>query len=313
MNPRVSVIVPVYRVEAYLPACVNSILGQTFGDYELILVDDGSPDGCPALCDAYAAADERVRVIHKANGGLSDARNAGLDAARGGYISFVDADDELSPQFLACLTAPEADIAQCGFCTADRTGLSARGRTEDVDGREMALRMCRDDAGAYTVVWNKLWRRELLGRLRFPAGKQHEDEFFSWRAYQKAGRCAVTAAPLYYYRQRAESIMDGGFSVRSLDAVEALTERTEAYRAAGDEELAVLTEAVLCHRLRGMMPEIVRALPEQAAEYRRQMRRCWRDVMASRFADGKKKLSLSLQMLSPAVYSRVRGTKHHAG
>ena len=306
MKPLVSVIVPVYGVEAYLPACVDSIRGQSFPDFELILVDDGSRDACPALCDAWAAADGRVRVLHRENGGLSDARNAGLAAARGAYIAFVDGDDVISPAFLQRLLDAGADIVQCGFCTGGPEELAAEAAFETLDGRELARRMCLDARGDYTVVWNKLWRRELIEGLTFPLGRQHEDEFFTWRGLAAADRCAVTEAPLYYYRKRKDSIMDRGFSPRSLDAVDALGERAAYYEAAGWEELRTLTQAELCHRLRGMMGDIRRTLPDRAPALAAQMRGAYRDVLRSSEADLKKKLSLSLQMLSPRLYRRLR-------
>lgn len=117
-QPEISVIVPVYKVERFLPACIDSLLAQTFADFELILVDDGSPDNCPALCDAAAEKDNRVRVLHKANGGVSTARNAGLDMARGKWIAFVDSDDSVQPDYLekmhTAALAAGADIALCG-------------------------------------------------------------------------------------------------------------------------------------------------------------------------------------------------------
>ena len=307
MSPRVSVIVPIYNVEPFLRECADSILAQTFTDLELVLVDDGSPDGCPAICDEYAERDARIRVIHKENGGLSDARNVGLEAAAGEYISFVDGDDMIAPRFLELLLSTGGDVAQCGFCTGGPEELADEVAFESVDPREICRRMCMDSRGDYTVVWNKLWRREVLEEIRFPVGRQHEDEFFTWRAYGQSVACAVTEAPLYYYRQRRDSIMDRGFSPKSLDAVEALTRRAAAWRETGDEELAVLTEAELCHRLRGMMTDLRREMPAEAPAYKAQMRRLYRSVMRSPAAGINKKLSLSLQMLSPGLYTALRG------
>ena len=124
--PLLSIIVPVYKVENYLPKCIDSILAQTFTDFELILVDDGSPDNCPALCDAAAEKDARVRVIHQKNGGLSAARNAGLDAARGAWIGFVDSDDYIAPEMYEVLyqavQSTGADLALCDYAEVDEAG-----------------------------------------------------------------------------------------------------------------------------------------------------------------------------------------------
>lgn len=125
-KPLLSIIVPVYDVERYLPKCIDSILAQTFTDFELILVEDGSPDNCPALCDAAAAKDARIRVIHQKNGGLSAARNAGLDAARGEWIGFVDSDDYIAPEMYEALykavQSTGADLALCDYAEVDETG-----------------------------------------------------------------------------------------------------------------------------------------------------------------------------------------------
>ena len=140
----VSIIVPVYKVEPYIKECLDSILEQTYKDFELILVDDGSPDQCPAICDAYALADDRIRVIHKENGGLSDARNAGIDAAQGEFLTFIDSDDMVAPEFLeslyALLVQYRADIAVCGilyFNDGTMVPGSAPGEIRIMSGREI--------------------------------------------------------------------------------------------------------------------------------------------------------------------------------
>ena len=139
-SPEISIIVPVYKTERFLSACISSILAQTFTDFELILVDDGSPDNCPALCDAAAEKDSRVRVIHKQNGGVSTARNAGLDAAQGNWIAFVDSDDTVEPEYLEKMhkAALEmgADFAICSSQCIDETGKTLAGGEH---------RLCRQD------------------------------------------------------------------------------------------------------------------------------------------------------------------------
>lgn len=307
MKPLVSVIVPVYRVEAYLAECLDSILAQTYEALDVVLVDDGSPDGSGAICDRYGNFDRRLRVIHRENGGLAAARNTGIEASRGSYLAFVDADDVLSPLFVESLLRPGADVAQCGFCRGPFPPATAGVSFETLSGREMALRQMSDATGAYTVSWNKLYRRELFETLRFPAGKLHEDEFTTWKVLWSAGTCAATDAPLYLYRRRGDSIMGAGFSARSLDAAEALEERAAFYRKAGDAELAALAEASLCHRLRGMMRDLEKALPAEAGAWKEKMRGAYRAVMRSPEVGPKKKLSLSVQMLSPGLYKALKG------
>ena len=276
----VSVIVPLYNVEAYLPACLDSLRAQTHRDFEVILVDDGSGDGSGAICDAYAAKDERFCVLHQANAGVAAARNAGLDRARGSHISFVDSDDEVSPRFLETLLAADADVAQCGFAT-ERGGLAGAGAPaggqalggapapaancegharaagqaapvpafERMSGRDASRALQLDGTGTWGVLWNKLYRASLFEGVRFPAGRQHEDEFAVWRTLWAAANVATCAEPLYFYRQRPGSIMAAGVNARSLDALVALEERGAFYRAHADEELADLSDAVLCHRI----------------------------------------------------------------
>ena len=304
-EPRVTVIVPIYRVEEYLPACLDSILAQTMQECELILVDDGSPDNCGAICDEYAARDRRVRVIHQDNAGVSAARNAGLDAARGAYVSFIDGDDRISPRFLECLLTPETDIAQCGVASVSEK-LAEAAVFEIVPAREMSLRMYGNDCLPYVVVCNKLWRRDILKGLRFPVGSRYEDEAFIWKGYEAAGSIAVTDALLYDYRQRDGSFTNQRFTPQRLDAAKALQERAEHYKAIGDEELFTLTQAALCHQLRGYMPDIRRALPQEAGRYHALMRQCYRDVMRSRSCGITKRLGLSLQMVSPMLYRTLK-------
>lgn len=306
MRPLVSVIVPVYRVEEYLPACVDSILAQTYDNLEILLIDDGSPDGCGALCDAYAKSDGRVRVLHQPNGGLSAARNAGLALARGETISFIDGDDTVSPVFIEALLGAGADIAQCGFCTDARLLGQSVPDFQLRTGREASLELQSDATGAFTVAWNKLYRRTLFDGLRFPAGRLHEDEFVTYRALWRAERCAIANEPLYHYRRRPDSIMGAGFSPKSLDALAALEERAAFYRGQGEPKLSALTQAVYCHRLRGLMGGIRRVLPDETAGWRKKLRESYRAVLRAPDVGQKKKASLTLRMLSPALYDRLK-------
>ena len=228
----ISVIVPIYKVEEYLRRCVDSLLQQTYKDFELILVDDGSPDGCGAICDAYASQDPRVRAVHKENGGLSDARNAGLHAARGGVIAFVDSDDWVAPDFLEALydalESEGADIAECAVMKTDGTTEHAPLRLFDKPSdfaTEPALRELIHDGVFHQTVWNKLYRRAVLEGIPFPKGRTNEDEFWTYQVFARAKRAVKVDRPLYFYFQRPGSIMGTSFSLRRLDALDAKTER----------------------------------------------------------------------------------------
>ena len=180
-KPLLSIIVPVYKVENYLQKCIDSILAQTFTDFELILVDDGSPDGCPALCDAAAAKDARVRVIHQKNGGLSAARNAGLDVARGAWIGFVDSDDYIAPEMYEKLyravQSTGADLALCDYAKVDEAGVPGVQTHVPVPQKSLTGRELLQKAYWTTaqIAWNKLYRRTIFAQLRYPVGKLNED------------------------------------------------------------------------------------------------------------------------------------------
>lgn len=233
-QPLISVIVPIYQVQAYLDSCVDSIVRQTYENLEIILVDDGSPDGCPAICDAWTLRDSRIRVIHKDNGGLSDARNAGMATASGEYICFIDSDDRLDAQFLETLYAAmirmNADIAECGISYVDESGRILRQRGA---GRETrlerveALRCLIMESGVFPPVWNKLYRRSLVADIPFEVGKYNEDEFWTYRAFDRIEAMAVVPDPLYLYLQRGTSIIGTGYNIRRLDGLEARFRRME--------------------------------------------------------------------------------------
>lgn len=190
--PQISVIVPVYKVEPYLHRCVDSILAQTFTDFELILVDDGSPDNCGAICDEYAAKDERVRVIHQKNGGLSAARNAGIDWAfansDSAWLAFVDSDDWVHPQYLEKLYRAAAESGvKLAVCAYIETETEVRHAPAENNWREYDWKdfFVQESINSIISV-NKLYAKALFSGLRYPAGRLHEDEFLSPRLLQRA-------------------------------------------------------------------------------------------------------------------------------
>jgi hypothetical protein len=225
--PLLSIIVPVYKVENYLPKCIDSILAQTFTDFELILVDDGSPDGCPALCDAAAEKDARIRVIHQKNGGLSAARNAGLDAARGAWIGFVDSDDYIAPEMYEVLyqavQSTGADLALCDYAEVDEAGTPCPQMHVSLSGGELTGQELLKRASGLMVqlAWNKLYRRAVFAQLRYPEGKLNEDLFLIPEVCLQIKKAVVVPKALYCYVQRGGSIMSGNKTLRHFDAAEA--------------------------------------------------------------------------------------------
>lgn len=227
-TPLISVIVPVYKVEAYLRKCVDSIVNQTYKNLEIILVDDGSPDDCGAICDELATKDPRIRVIHKENGGLSSARNAGLEIARGEYIGFVDSDDWLELETyewmldmalsedvkLVCGGRYDCsswnDTRQVGLCPKDR---------EVIAGEELARRIFLWD-NVDSAAWDKLYHRSLFQNIRYPLGVVSEDVPTTYRIGLLAGRVGMLDKPVYNYFHRPGSITTAAFSPKTLQPSE---------------------------------------------------------------------------------------------
>ena len=231
--PLISVIVPVYRVENYLDRCLASITGQTYRNLEIILVDDGSPDGSGAICDAWAAKDSRVRVIHKENAGAGAARNTGLDVAAGDIVSMIDSDDYLEEHMYAHLMdlmTDDVDIAECDICLTERDDLQMDdGSMAEVRVFDMqdAMRLhIRDELFRQTPP-NKLYRRRCIGNIRFPEGNLIDDEFFTYRVIGNAKRLARSSACMYAYRQQPGSAMHRAFSLKRLQGLEAKQQRLE--------------------------------------------------------------------------------------
>lgn len=232
--PLISVIVPVYKVEAYLDRCVQSIVDQIYRNLEIILVDDGSPDNCPAMCDSWAEKDTRIKVIHKENGGLSDARNAGMAVAAGVYMGFVDSDDYIAPKMYQLLyehiISDACDIAACGVEMVWEDGTPSRSLTKAgscILDCEAAMEACIRESWLKQPVWYKLYKTALIRDIPFPVGKYHEDVFWTWQVVARAERVSVFDTPCYYYVQRSGSIMAEEYSLHRLDAVEAKRQRLE--------------------------------------------------------------------------------------
>ena len=232
----ISVIVPVYKVEKYLDRCVQSIVDQTYRNLEIILVDDGSPDNCGAMCDAWAAKDSRIKVIHKENGGGAQARNVGLTCAKGDYIGFVDSDDYVHPEMYQYLhdmiRKTQADIAECGYYLTEKDVFLQEEVEEGVQvfNTEEALRENIRDRICRQLLWNKLYKRETVGDIRMVEGKTIDDEFFTYRVLARANRVAVGKRIMYAYRQQNESIMHQKYSTKWLAAIEAKSCRYELIR-----------------------------------------------------------------------------------
>ena len=261
--PQITVIVPVYKVEPYLRRCVDSILAQTFTDFELVLVDDGSPDNCGAICDEYAGKDTRIHVIHQPNGGLSAARNAGIDWAFANsdseWLAFVDSDDWVHPKYLELLyKAVRVNgtlISACDFLRVNNekpTTVQLNCDTELIDWETFLL----EYNVQAVVAWNKLYAKELFAELRYPVGKIHEDEFLTYKLLYHAKRITFFHSKLYYYYQNPDGIMGRAFTLKRLDIVDAAEERlgfTETHGGRRLFERDLLNYMATCQALAGLI------------------------------------------------------------
>lgn len=253
-RPLVTVIVPIYGVEPYLRACIDSILVQTYPNLEIILVDDGSPDGCPAICDEYARRDGRIRVIHKPNGGLSDARNAALDVVTGAYIGFIDSDDIVEPTmyeaFVAEALATGADVVACGYLTGDLDDPSSdmkRGGVEcrrELSAHDATLLLLKDDE-LQNYVWNKLFAARLWEGVRFPVGQKFEDVNTTYKLIEAASKVVLLPDLLYRYRVRGDGIVKSRKLAGEIDCVEANLQRYEALADRYPEARRLMVDGVL--------------------------------------------------------------------
>ena len=233
MDYLISVIVPVFKVEKFLPRCIDSIQNQTYQNVEIILIDDGSPDKCPAICDMYAQMDSRIQVVHKENGGLSDARNAGIERARGDYLCFVDSDDYIQPTMLEHMVL-EAQKNDVKLVIANLTAVDEKGyqvyksdqspiHNGIFTAEELLPKLYQRLGWYYIVAWNKLYHHSLFEKIRFPVGKIHEDEYIVAQIMWKAKKIACIDSEEYIYiYQRKGSIMSTRQVQSQYDWLEAL-------------------------------------------------------------------------------------------
>ncbi len=233
VSKKVSIIIPVYGVEAYLEECINSLINQTYTNLEIIVINDDSPDRCPEICDLFERLDKRIKVIHKPNGGAASARNQGLDVLTGEYFTFVDSDDYVKSTYIEELVKTlennDADIAVCSFeyLFKDRTVVKGyQGDLLAMTQIDFLKRFLSD--WTCGIIWNKLFKVELLGQIRFPEGHKIDDEFFTYQLVMNAKKVVLFNSILYEYRMRSSSVMKASDGERLLsDKLQYLCERFE--------------------------------------------------------------------------------------
>ena len=243
MDKLVSIVLPVYKVSAYLEECIRSLMEQDYKNLEIIPVDDGSPDDCGAILDRLAAEDPRVKPIHKANGGAASARNVGLDAATGEYICFVDSDDKVEKGYVSHLVETaekeQADMAVCGFYYWSQTNLNPCNGESPVgiyEGYDYLAQFTKD--WSCSLLWNKIYRRSIIGDIRMAEGHRVDDEYFTYQVVMNARKAVVTHCPLYLYRLRKSSVMQDVAKSNEpimLDRIGYMTQRYDHIKAAVPE------------------------------------------------------------------------------
>lgn len=285
MDSLVSVIVPIFKVEQFLTRCIESILSQTYQNMEIILVDDGSPDQCPEICDTYARMDSRIQVIHKENGGLSDARNVGIEKAKGDYLCFVDSDDYIEPTMLEQMVAEAkksgVKLVIANFKAVDENGYQVFESEQSpihngiFTAEELLPKLYQKLGWYYIVAWNKLYHCSLFDKIRFPVGKIHEDEYIVAQMMWKARKIACIDSEEYIYTyQRKGSIMDSRQVKSQCDWLEALYQRFEfCKKEAVLRKFTAETRAVYFRELNNyfLNPELVeKSKREQRKKAKRQ-------------------------------------------
>ena len=284
----VSIIIPVYNVEAYLGECLDSVLKQTHHDLEVLVVNDGSSDGSLAVAQTYAQADPRVRIIDKPNGGLSDARNAGIAAATGDFLAFIDGDDYISPDFVAQLLAPLKDatiaVSVCAYFLTSEAGddyeICHVDPASRISGRELLKRMLQRDSGwHYVIACNKLYRREVFATTRFEVGRHYEDDFISAPLFNALPAVAVIDQPLYHYVQRTGSIMKSALTdVKAADYLDLCLGKIAFFEAHEDPELVNATKRKL---IEWILDEPTRRGQALTAPMQRRIQQVFRQVFAT--------------------------------
>lgn len=317
--PLISVIVPVYNVAPWLPACVESLLGQTYQNFELILVDDGSTDDSGSICDAYIKMDDRVKVFHQENGGLSCARNTGLDAMSGSFIAIIDSDDMLAPTFLETMLSQlqknQTGLCICNFDPFIETSSGEVQKEPPLSFPRTGARLSAEDVlmligqkGGFLYVssCNKLYRAEIFDWFRFAAGKLHEDEFAIHHILWRAGLVSCIPAPLYLRRNRPESITTSRYSVQRLDVLDAMEDRAQFCIEKGIVSLYpsvfrryINTYAMACARLKKPSAQE----KKQLKHYRKLLAAHWRLVFTH--TSILVALSFVAAMLFPTAYYRL--------
>ena len=314
---KISIIIPCYNVDKYIDRCINSLVAQTLGidALQLILVDDASPDNCGKMCDEYAACHANVKVIHKENGGLSSARNAGLDIAQGEYIVFIDSDDFIRECYLEDLVKLaqqyHADLVACHFRKSEKfSGWEDKDEIVVYRGEEVIDHRYVNDV-VMTVAWNKLYHRKFFEEygLRYPNGKIHEDNFLTPQILYWAKCMVITGKSLYFYRVREDSIVTGAFSEKRLDKLESMEYYLDFYQRIAKQDLYYRELDGYFRNLMSFYVLMSKADKKRYDAKIQEVRQKLYQQFCSHFMDGRLKLKLRLKVMLFLLKNRWHGGK----
>lgn len=316
MSDIISVIVPIYNVEKYLEKCVESIKIQSFKNLEIILVDDGATDSSGVIADELALTDNRIIVVHKKNGGLSDARNAGIERATGRYLAFVDSDDMIHKEMFLTLydlmVEHHADITECYnfmfFSEDELKDIKLNNEVIINDKVSASMNLKTVVLDNQVMVWNKLYKRELFNNLSFSVGKLHEDQFITYKLFYEAEKIVTTRSSLYFYRKTDQSIMRRAYNLSRLDVVKAYIECLEFYESKHEEQLYNIT-------LIGLLNTIIKhyylikqnkGLSKYKGELYSCFKKYYKSLDSSIKVNPKNKFSFFIFSISPIIYDILR-------
>lgn len=269
----ISVIIPVYNMEKYLCRCMESVLKQTYSNLEIFLIDDGSKDQSAKMCDDYALKDERIKVIHQENGGLSNARNTGLKLATGEYITFLDSDDYVNEKYIEylyqLLEQYNGDISICGMKRFEEECCEEDTENDDlkkVYGNIEALEILCYQKGIANSAWGKMYKRSLFEDIRYPEGMLYEDLAVIYKLLYKAEKVVQGNKKYYYYMQRRDSIMHQNFSKRSMDRIKVSSELLDYVRVNCPEILDAANARFFISNI-----QVLREIPHKDGEYQEEL------------------------------------------
>lgn len=313
--PQISVIALIYNLESYVPLCIRSVLEQTFTNFELILVNDGSTDNSGSICEEFALTDTRIKVIHKPNAGIAAARNTGISHAEGQYIAFIDCDDYYHEKMLEILlnqiVEDDADIAICDYEPVhegvDKNRLMNIGDIsfEQLSSYE-AMTHLYDEKYTFIVPWNKLYKKDIFQNIKYPNGYLYDDEFTAHRVLDKAKKISYVHVPLYYYVLRKGSSTHSNMTVKKFDKVQALYDRLEFFISKNYSDLAKITLKRFLEYFFWYYVQSQKDLPE-AVEERKKLKQMYNEVflIIYRNAAFKQKLVYSVFRISPAMHKKL--------